>query len=153
MYGKYTVFDDMMNVARGFDRAFGRSTVPATRRQAFVPAVESYEKDRNLVLRVEIPGVDPSEVEVTVKDGRLTLKGEKKEDRTEEKANVYLRETYHGKFERAFALPEDVNGDAIEASYKNGVLEITVPRAELPQPRRIEVLTDGSESKKDEKAA
>jgi len=153
MYGKYTVLDDMMNVARGFDRALGRAGTQPTTRPGFVPAVESYEKDRNLVLRVEIPGVDPKAVEVTVKDRRLTLRGEKKDDRAEAKENVFLREIHSGKFERAFVLPEDVNADAIEASYSNGVLEIAIPRAELPKPRRIEVLTEGTDSKKDEKAA
>ncbi|HLT17710.1 MAG TPA: Hsp20/alpha crystallin family protein [Acidimicrobiales bacterium] len=111
-------------------------------RDAEVIRVDEYAKDRELVIRAELPGIDPDEdVEVTVADGTLHITAERTEEkREEEKGNWIRREIRRGSFSRSLALPEGVSEDDISASYRDGILEITVPMPEkAPAAKRIEV--------------
>ena len=107
----------------------------------FRPAVDVTEEDGAYKVVAELPGVTGEDVNVEVHEGVLRLSAERKEEREEEDANhnVYLRERRSGSFERAFRLPEQVDADAIEASMKDGVLTVTVPKTEAEKPRQIEV--------------
>jgi HSP20 family protein len=112
------------------------------RRASWHPAVESFSKDGKVVLRMELPGVEPDKVDVTLDDGRLTIRGEKQREGKQDKADFYLREIAHGKFERSFTLPEGVNADGIEARHVNGVLQVTIPvEEETSKTRKIPVET------------
>ncbi len=116
----------------------------------FYPAVESFTRDGNLVLKAELPGVDPANVEVTVEEGRLVIRGEKKHAREADEARFQVRETRRGTFQRSFTLPEGVKVDGIAASLENGVLEVTVP-VEAPEPARripVEIGKGGETPKK-----
>jgi HSP20 family protein len=144
MYRTHTVFDDMYDMMRGFDRAIAlpRRTLLRCRTNgdaSFVPAVDCLTRENDFVVRAELPGIDPEKVEITVHEGRLVLSGEKNGFSGEDVSEFYVREASHGKFERAFTLPEDVKTDEISASYENGVLEIVIPKGEEKKPRRIEV--------------
>lgn len=104
-----------------FGRFFGRGELPLLSR--WVPPVDAYRKDDKYVVRVDLPGVDPKDLDVHAEGDLLTIKGERK---TEEKGPEY-REAFYGKFERTVRLPHGVETEKIAGRYENGVLEISVP--------------------------
>ena len=98
-----------------------------SREEAFVPAVESFVKDGNLVVRADVPGLDPKDIEVSVLGNVLTVKGERKTEHEVKKEDYLRREVSYGSFERRMTLPQGSAVDKIKAAFKNGVLEITLP--------------------------
>ena len=103
------------------------------------PAVDVLEKDGNLVLRAEIPGVEQKDIEVQLDGNVLTLKGERKLEHQEDRSNYYRMERYSGTFARSFTLPETVDRDKIKADYKDGILTVTIPQRPELKPREIPV--------------
>ncbi len=105
------------------------------------PAVDVTETDKAYEITAELPGLDEKNVEVNLADGGLTIKGEKKEEKEETKKDYYVCERHYGSFERYFGLPDGVDADKIEATFKNGVLKVTLPKtAEAQKPaKKIEV--------------
>ena len=105
------------------------------------PAVDLVEHDKAFELTAELPGLDEKKVEVKVANGVLTIKGEKHEDKEEKNKDFHMRERRFGSFERALRIPESVDTDKIEASFKKGVLTVTLPKtAEAQKPvKKIEV--------------
>lgn len=93
-----------------------------------LPAVDVSETDRTYEITAELPGIDEKNVEVKVSDGVLTIKGEKQQEKEEKKKDYYRRERSFGSFERSFQVPEEVDADKIEASFKKGVLSVTLPK-------------------------
>ncbi len=126
---------------------FGRSLLaaePLFRRQlkwATTPAVDVIESEKAYEISAELPGMDEKNIEVKVADGRLTIKGEKEEEKEEKKKDYYLHERHFGSFQRSFEVPDTVDPDKIEASFKKGVLTITLPKKpEAQKPaKKIEV--------------
>jgi len=90
------------------------------------PAIESFLRGHELVVRADLPGIDPKNVELAVEGDRLTIKGERKKVEEEKRANEFYREVSYGRFERTVALPAGVDPDAVKAEYHDGVLEITM---------------------------
>lgn len=107
--------------------------------EEFVPAVECYTRDKQLILKAELPGVEPKYVEVAIIGNMLTIKGEKKEERKIEEESVYFREIARGKFERSFELPEGVKKEQITATFQNGVLEVALPAVGLEAMRKVPI--------------
>jgi HSP20 family protein len=107
--------------------------------------VDITETDNGYLIKAPVPGFKPEEVEVSLSDGVLSIKAEHKEEKTEKKKNFLRREVAYGNFERMIALPNDVQGDNIKAAFKNGVLQIEVPRAPKPEPKKIEVRAEDQE--------
>ncbi len=103
------------------------------------PAVDILEKDGNLVLRAELPGMTEKQIELKVEGDTLVLKGERKMDSEDKKENYHRIESFYGSFTRSFRLPETVDADKISAEYKNGVLTVTLPRKPEVKPREIPV--------------
>jgi len=103
------------------------------------PAVDIKEEENRFVIQADIPGVDPKDIEVTMENGVLTLKGERSSDKEESHEGYTRVERVRGTFYRRFSLPDTANADNIEAKGKNGVLEIVLPKHEKVQPRRISV--------------
>lgn len=95
---------------------------------AAMPAVDVAEKDKAYEITAELPGMDDKNIEVKVANGMLTIRGEKKEEKEEKKKDYYLSERRYGSFERRFPVPEGVESDKIEASFKKGVLTVTLPK-------------------------
>jgi len=117
------IFDDFF---RGFDLApFGTE-----RFGAFSPSVDVKEDDKEMLIKAELPGLDEKDVEVTLTDGALTIKGEKKEEKEDRGKHYYRMERSYGAFNRVVALPEGVDTDKANASFKNGVLNISLPKTE-----------------------
>jgi HSP20 family protein len=116
-------------------------TRPSLSGWGYFPAMESYRENGNLVIRAELPGVEPSEVNVTLTGDTLTVSGEKKHARETDENDVYFREISHGQFERSFKLPKGVKSEDVKATFQNGVLELSVamPESDKPQDVRIEV--------------
>lgn len=103
------------------------------------PAVDIREEDDRFVILADLPGVDPEEIEVTMENGVLTLKGERSSEKTEEREGYKRVERARGTFFRRFSLPDTADADRIEANSRNGVLEIVLPKQEKVKPKRITV--------------
>ena len=106
-----------------------------------MPAVDVVESEKAYEITADLPGMDEKNIEVKVTDGCLTIKGEKQEEKEQKKKDYYLQERHFGSFERSFNVPETVNLDKIEATFKKGVLTVTLPKkAEAQKPaKKIEV--------------
>lgn len=116
------------------------SSIRAAGRGAF-PALNMGTTDQAVEIYAFAPGIDPGKIEVSVDKGLLTVSGEREADTPEEGDNVsvYARERFAGAFRRVVSLPEDVDTAKVDASYRNGVLRIVIPKREASRPRRIEV--------------
>jgi HSP20 family protein len=134
------LFDD-------FDRPFRRSLFdvePFWRRElswTATPTVDIAERDNAYEIAAELPGMDEKNVEVKLTNGGLIIKGRKEEEKEEKKKDYYVHERHFGSFERSFRLPEDVDTEKIDASFKKGVLTVTLPKkkeAQKPE-KKIEV--------------
>ncbi len=121
---------------RMFDDVYG-DVNPAMKRWDL--AIDLAEKNDAFVVKASLPGIDPNDLDITVEDDVLIIKGETKEDKTIEEANYHLRERRVGAFTRSLRLPTAINADKIEASYENGVLILNVPKAEAVKPKKIAV--------------
>jgi HSP20 family protein len=108
---------------------------------ATAPAVDFTDTEKAYELAAELPGIDEKNVEVKVANGVLTIKGEKNEEKEEKKKDYYLRERNFGSFERSFQMPDGIDGDKIEASFRKGVLTVTLPKKPEVQraTKRIDV--------------
>ena len=140
---RWDPFDDLASLRESMDKLFEEffTRRPERARAPLVwqPAIEAYETDGDVVVRAELPGIDPKQVEITVRDDTLTVKGEAKTEQEEKGRNYYRRELRYGSFVRSLALPSGVQGDAAKASYKNGILEIRVPKSERAKPKSVKV--------------
>jgi HSP20 family protein len=106
---------------------------------AFVPAVDLTENDTSYTITVEIPGVQKNDVQVELQDEMLVIRGEKRSEREEKKDRTRYVERSYGSFSRAFDLPPDADADRLEASFKDGVLTVRVPRKEAVKPKQIAI--------------
>lgn len=105
----------------------------------WAPAVDIREEKDAFVLQADIPGVDPKDIEITMENGVLTIKGERRVEKESEEDTFKRVERAYGVFYRRFSLPETANPDAITATGNHGVLEVRIPKQEVAQPRRITV--------------
>lgn len=105
----------------------------------WIPAVDIKEEQDRFVIHADIPGVDPNDIDVTMENGVLTLKGERAHESEDERAGYRRIERVRGTFYRRFSLPDTADAEQIRATCKNGVLEVVIPKQAKLQPRRIEV--------------
>lgn len=129
-----------------------RMLPPAKEFGTYLPAVECFTREGQLVLKAELPGVDPAAIEISVMGDQLVLRGEKKEERKVEDKDLFFRETSCGRFERSFTLPEGVRADQVKASFVNGVLEMTMPAGAATTASKVPIQI-GEVTKKTVKAA
>lgn len=126
-----------------FDDVFRDAWLGTAARTALSPLADVRSDEGKFTVEMELPGVDPENVEISLDNGVLTIRGEKKHEKKEE--GKYERvERYYGSFARTYRLPEDVDGENIEAKASNGVLTVVIPRKEkvLPEPKKIKILTE-----------
>ena len=140
----YRLFEDFDRDLRRPLRRSAFDVDPFWRRQlkwGGAPAVDVVETDNAFELTADLPGIDEKNIEVKLAEGGLTIKGEKQEEKEEKKKDYYVHERHFGSFERHFALPDGADIDKIEASFKNGVLTVKLPKkAEAIKPaKKIEV--------------
>jgi HSP20 family protein len=142
---RWDPFTTLERLDRQFDEIVRRSWGsgrPTRTTAGFVPPVEMIKDGDDVVVRLELPGIDPEQdIEVSVHEGRLAVSGERRENRTDDTAGVLVRELRYGSFRREFALPDGVTGDDVEASYDKGLLELRIRHVVKPQPepRRIPI--------------
>lgn len=130
--------DRMLTLNRAFDQAFNG----AQGSRVWVPAMDVAERGDAYVVQAELPGVSPEQVDVSFEQNVLTIRGTKPASfdvANDGEMRVFAAERVHGTFERAVRLPEFVNADRITATFANGLLTITVPKAEAAQPRKIAI--------------
>ncbi|MBW2038751.1 MAG: Hsp20/alpha crystallin family protein [Deltaproteobacteria bacterium] len=107
--------------------------------RALVPDFDISETEKEYMITGEIPGIDVKDLDVTLSDGILTVKGEKKEEKEENGEHYHRVERHYGSFERSFRIPENVKTEKSKATYKDGVLKLTLPKAEERKAKKIEV--------------
>ncbi len=132
---------DFPQIDREMDRflndLFGRGVVRFSER--WMPNVDVTETKDEVVVRAEVPGMNKEDISITLQDGVLTLRGEKKQETTEKEASIHRVERNYGSFVRSFTLPTLVQADKVKAGYKDGVLTITLPKAEEAMPKEITI--------------
>jgi HSP20 family protein len=106
---------------------------------SWAPAVDIFETDENLVVKAELPGVNPKDVEVRVEDSTLYLKGQRRFENEVKEENYHRVERSYGSFTRTFALPSSINADKVTAEYKDGLLTLTMPKREEAKPKTIKI--------------
>jgi HSP20 family protein len=140
---RWEPFRDMLSLQDRTNRLFNdpyvRLTAPTEAVGGWFPLVDIHEDAERIVLRAEVPGVNRDDIEVSVENGTLTLRGEKKHAKETESENAYRQERFYGFFTRSFVLPSAIDSEHINATYKDGVLEVVVPKAEEARPRKIAI--------------
>lgn len=104
-------------------------------------AVDMYETDEAIVVKSALPGVDPSDIDISIQGDTLTIKGETKMQEEVKEANYVCREHYYGSFSRSLSIPVSIKSDAAEAAFEDGILTLTLPKADELKPKAIKVKT------------
>lgn len=142
-----TPFGPMRRLQTEIDRLFedpfaGWLSPNGPRNVAWLPAMDVYEDKNNVFVQAEIPGMKKEEFEVFMRGDDLIIAGERKTETEEKSGGMYRAERYFGRFHRSIPLPSAVDGNKIEAHYKDGLLTVTCPKTEEARPKQIEVKVD-----------
>jgi HSP20 family protein len=145
---RWQPFDEFARMRERMDRMLGGFGPLVESGEAglaadWAPSVDIFEEDDHISVRAELPGMTEKDVSITVEDGQLILRGEKRREGKKEKENGHYRrvESYYGSFYRSFPLPRDIDEDKIDAHMKDGVLHVTLPKIEGAKPKQIRVNT------------
>jgi HSP20 family protein len=114
--------------------------------ESFVPRIESAVRENTLYVKADLPGIDPKDVELTVEGNQLTLRGERKAEHEGKEDGYGYREVQYGSFVRSFTIPEGVKAEDIQATYHNGVLELSIPVPASMQPKKVNIAIEGQTS-------
>jgi len=131
--------ENLLGFEDSIDRVFG---VPrgGTAQPVYNPRLDIYEEKDNIIVDVDLPGVEKNAVSISVDADVLTLKGERKQEREEKEGeDVYRSERFYGSFQRSLQLPSDIDADKVKAAYTNGVLRVTLPKSEEAKPKQITI--------------
>lgn len=134
--------DIQAEMNRLFDTFFGRPATVGVSERVWAPAIDMYETKDDLYVLCELPGVREKEVQVSITNDILTIKGERTQQQEVQEVkddNYYRLERWFGKFERSIPLPMPVQGEKVKATYRDGVLEIKLPKAEAVKPKEIKI--------------
>jgi len=143
--GRWDPFRELEEMRRRFEDIFGRTTLPSVWRRVpvietgWAPAIDVFEKEDKFVVKAELPGMKEEDIDVSVVGDTLTIKGERKTESEVKEEDYYCCERSYGSFYRAIALPSNVDTKKIEASYEDGVLEVTLPKTAEVKPKKISV--------------
>ena len=137
-------FHQLSSLREEIDRLFDQPLAAYNTPQQFWlgggwPTVDLYEDRDKLVVKVEVPGMKKEDIDISLHGEVLTLSGERKEEETFEKAETYRAERFLGRFQRTLTLPVRVDASKVQAAYKDGILTVTLPKAEEAKPKQIEV--------------
>jgi HSP20 family protein len=134
---RWEPFREMSTLQGRMDRLFDQ--VWGGRQESWLPAVDVFDTKESVVLKAEIAGMDPDDIQIEVEDNVLTIKGERKFEEKVDEERYYRVERRFGSFQRSLALPQGVKADDIVAAYEDGILTVTVPKVEEEKPKKIEV--------------
>jgi HSP20 family protein len=140
MLTRWDPFQEMLNLRRTVDRLFDNVNPdhdwqPST----WGLALDVVENKDDFIVKASVPGINPDDLDISYADDTLTIKGEIKSDNEVKENQYHLRERRYGSFARSITLPTKIKGDAIEASYQNGVIKLRLPKAEEVKPKRIAI--------------
>jgi HSP20 family protein len=141
---RWNPYREMASLENRLNRLFNEAGGPFASTEGvgpWLPPVDVVEEQDRLVFRAEIPGVAKDDIDVKVENGTLILRGEKKQEKEIETQTAHRVERFYGTFSRSFVLPTSINADGIQARYKDGVLEIVLPKTAEAKPRKISILT------------
>jgi HSP20 family protein len=142
-FGEMAPFRDFERMRRDMDRLwdsfFERGTLRGEEAGEWLPSLDVAETKNEIVVKAEVPGLEPKDIDISVSDGLLTIKGEKKQEREEKEENYHLVERSYGTFTRSIRLPNEVQSDKINASYKNGVLKVVLPKSEEAKKKEVKI--------------
>lgn len=141
---RYEPWGVVARLQRHFDQTFADSNGSASNGEshaAWIPSVDIHQESDKFVVRADLPGVEPKDINVTAENGVLTVSGERKFERSEEQKGNSRFERVEGRFVRRFTLPDNVQTDNIRARHANGVLELTIPKAAAPEAKKISIET------------
>jgi HSP20 family protein len=142
---RWNPWNELVSLRERMNRVFDDSLFRSDRRDDLMamgtwsPAVDMFEKDDQVVIKAELPGLEKKDISLDLTNGVLTLKGERKHENEVKEENYYRREMSCGKFIRSFSLPGDVDADKIKAEFQNGLLTVEVPKPEEYKPKQIPV--------------
>ena len=128
-------------IDRLFEEPFGFLVPSSSLFEGWSPAVDIYEDKDKYTLKAELPGLNKDDIEVSLDGNTLTLSGERKEQEEKREGETYRSERYFGRFQRSVTLPAAVQADKVQATYKDGILSVTVPKSEEAKPKQIQVKT------------
>jgi len=120
-----------------------RILTPVEPASGWLPPVDIHEETDRFVVQAEVPGVRSEDIDVSLENNTITLRGEKKQEKVVEGENACRLERFYGTFSRSFVLSTRINPEQIKATFKDGVLEVIVPKAEEVKPKRIKILATG----------
>lgn len=145
-------FADIGALRRSFDEIFdqmlGERPTARPFAAAHMPAIESFVESGNFVVRADLPGIDPKDVEITVSGNLLQIRGHRESASESRERDYYHREVRYGEFERSIQLPDGITGGDVKASYKSGILELRAPLPKESKPRKVTVTIEPSKSEK-----
>jgi len=142
-YGAIPVFSPFAEIERELERIWGRSANPGQNGEAVAaPAADIREDAVQVVVTVELPGVRREDVQVSLNDDVLSITGERRQESETTEGRYHRRERYVGRFERRFGIGVPVQADAIKATFKDGVLTVTLPKPAEVKPRSIEIAAE-----------
>src|ERR1700758_5213280 len=141
-FREFSTLQDRMN--RLFRDSFGEGREDALATSSFAPAVDVYEDEHNVTLKIEVPGIDEKDIDVRIENNTLTVHGERNFEKEEKEENFRRVERQYGSFTRSFMLPTTVDPNQVQANYDKGVLRITLAKKAEAAPKQIKV-TAGSE--------
>ncbi len=136
---RWSPFRELEEMQRNLSRILDDASFGGTETGQWLPAVDIRETDDALLVEAELPGIDKKDVNVEVKDGVLTISGERKFEKDVKEENVHRIERSYGRFVRSFSLPTNVDTDKVEATMKDGVLSVRLPKKESAKPKAITV--------------
>ncbi|MBI3355071.1 MAG: Hsp20/alpha crystallin family protein [Nitrospirae bacterium] len=142
---KWDPFRDLLSLQERMNKLFEESLSRSGKDQEdltvgrWSPAIDVMENEQEIVIKGELPGIELKDVEVLIKDNLLTLRGERKFEKEEEKENYHRIERAYGAFQRVFTLPASVEQDKVKAKMKDGILEIRLPKAKKELPKKVEI--------------
>jgi len=144
MLTRWDPFQEMLNLRRTVDRLFDNVSPDHEWAQTSMwgLAVDVVENKDDFIVKASVPGINPDDLDISYADDTLTIKGEIKSDNEVKENQYHLRERRFGSFARSISLPTKIKGDAIEASYQNGVITLRLPKAEEVKPKRIAIKVD-----------
>ncbi len=141
---RWEPFRDLLATQKEFDRLFREAFTPGfgggeLSTRPWAPPVDIFENENNIVLKAELPGVDPKDVEVRVEGNTLYLKGERKFEKETKEENYHRVERSYGSFARSFSLPNSIDAEKVAADYKDGLLTLTLPKREEAKPKTVKI--------------
>jgi HSP20 family protein len=143
-FREFTTLQDRMN--RLFQDSFTQGRDEALSTSSFAPAVDVYEDEHKITLKIEVPGIDEKDIDIRVENNVLTVTGERKFEKEEKEENYRRVERHYGSFTRSFTLPNTVNSENISADYDRGVLKVQLAKKAEAKPKQIKVNVSSSKT-------